>query len=102
MNVYQVFFPTIALEKKFDKVLSRIPQSKIREEIIQKVERLASNPRPADTGSFKRLNPPVEVYALTAQYRLRVGDYRILYDVDDARKVVWILALRKRNEATYR
>jgi len=36
----------------------------------------------------------------TAQYRLRIGDYRVLYDVDDERRIVWILALRKRGERT--
>lgn len=102
MNVYQVLFPTVSIEKKFDKVLSKVPQRKVREEIMRKIEQLGSDPCPVDTGSFKRLNPPVEVNMLTAQYRLRVGDYRILYDVDHARKNVWILALRKRNEGTYR
>ncbi len=98
---YQVLFPTLSAEKKFGKTLSKVFPQKIRTEIIRKIELLAQNPRPIDAGSFKRLNPPVEIDGLTAEYRLRIGDYRVLYDVDDPKKTVWILALRKRNEGTY-
>ena len=34
----------------------------------------------------------------TAEYRLRAGPYRVLYDVDDQRKKVVLLKLAKRNE----
>ena len=98
---YQVIFPTPAYEKQFEKVLLKISKFKVRDQIIRKIEALADNPRPIEAGSFKRLNPPIEIHELTAQYRLRVGDYRILYDVDDYKKTVMILALRKRNEKTY-
>ena len=37
----------------------------------------------------------------TAEYRLRVGSYRVLYDIDDQRKKVVLLKLAKRNEQTY-
>lgn len=36
-----------------------------------------------------------------AQYRLRIGPYRLLYDVDDQRKKVILLKLAKRDEHTY-
>ncbi len=32
-------------------------------------------------------------------YRLRVGSYRILYEIDDASRTVWIYAIRHRREA---
>ena len=98
---YQVFFPSVSIEKKFGQVLSQIPQKKIRQEIMRHVESLAGNPRPFEGKLFKKLKPPVALYQLTAQYRLRVGDYRILYDVDDSQRKVWILALRRRSEKTY-
>jgi mRNA-degrading endonuclease RelE of RelBE toxin-antitoxin system len=56
---------------------------------------------PSGAKPFKQLKPPVFVYQFAAQYRVRVGDYRILYDVDDKQRIVWIFALRKRNERTY-
>ncbi len=63
--------------------------------------KLQDYPRPFGQKLFKQLAPPIECYEFTAQYRLRVGDYRILYDVNDERKIVWILALRKCGETTY-
>ena len=67
--------------------------------MMKAVEALGDNPRPWGEPKIK---PPLVVYQFTAQYRLRVRDYRVLYDVDDETKTVWILALRKRNEQTYR
>jgi mRNA interferase RelE/StbE len=43
----------------------------------------------------------VTVFRYIAQHRLRVGPYRILYDLDDARKKVILLKLDKRDEHTY-
>ena len=37
----------------------------------------------------------------TAQYRLCVGPYRLLYDIDDQRKKVILHKLAKRDEQTY-
>ena len=37
----------------------------------------------------------------TAEYRLRVGPYRVLYDIDDQQKKVILLKLAKRDEQTY-
>jgi mRNA-degrading endonuclease RelE of RelBE toxin-antitoxin system len=33
---------------------------------------------------------------------MRIRNHRVLYDVEDKRKIVWILALRKRGERTYK
>jgi mRNA interferase RelE/StbE len=38
------------------------------------------------------------VSQFTAEYRLRVGACRVLYDVDDQRKKVVLLKLAKRDE----
>lgn len=37
----------------------------------------------------------------TYDYRLRVGDYRILFDVSNAIKVVSVQEVKKRDERTY-
>ena len=99
---YEVRFPGPSVEKKFSKILLKIPQSKIREEIMDVVEKLADNPRPFGEKPFKKLKPPIRFYQFTAQYRVRIGDYRVLYDIDDNKRIVWILALRKRSERTYK
>lgn len=69
---------------------------------MEAIEELADNPYPYGERPFKKLRPPVQFYQFTAQYRVRIGNYRVLYDVDDKRKTVWILALRKRGKRTYK
>lgn len=56
--------------------------------IVERIRALASDPRPS--GSRK----------LTAQmrYRIRQGDYRILYTVDDAARDVEIIKIGHRRE----
>ncbi|MFH0772221.1 MAG: type II toxin-antitoxin system RelE/ParE family toxin [Candidatus Omnitrophota bacterium] len=95
---YDVRFPTASIEKKFLKAFNAVFPKEVQEQIKGKVLSLAGSPRPYGEPKIK---PPLEVYSYTAQYRLRVGDFRVLYDVDDKRRIVWILALRKRNERTY-
>jgi len=99
---YQVRFPDHIAQKKFQKELSKIPHISLQEKIMQAVEGLEDNPRPYGGKIFKKINPPIQFYQFVAQYRLRIGDYRALYDVDDTRKIVWILALRARSEKTYK
>ena len=99
---YKVRFPSHSIEKKFDISLSRILPVNIQDRVMLEIEELANNPRPFDKKLFKQLKPPIQVYRFSAQYRLRIGDYRVLYDVDDKRKIVWILTLRKRSEKTYK
>lgn len=97
---YEVRFPSAGFEKHFESELKRLP----REEILRvraAVDGLAASPRPPGK-KFRFLSPPVHIYEYVAQYRLRVGPYRILYDVDDARRTVWLLAVRRRSEQTYR
>lgn len=65
-----------------------LPQTDIRR-IARRIQVLAENPRPS--GCKK----------LTGQdgYRVRQGDYRILYEVDDANRAVTIVKVRHRREA---
>jgi mRNA interferase RelE/StbE len=54
-----------------------------------RIRELAGNPRPRGT---ERLQGP------QGGFRLRVGDYRILYDVDDAQQIVIIARIRHRRD----
>jgi len=87
---YAVKFPASASEKNFEKKLSRISQIALREKIMDAVEKLSDNPRPYEEKPFRKLKSPIYFYQFVAQYRLRIGDYRVLYDVDDQKKIVWI------------
>lgn len=97
--MYKVKFPSLAIEKKFFKELGSVNPKALQDEILDAAFSLAKNPRPKGEPKIK---PPLEVYNYLAQYRFPIANRRILYDVDDTSKTVWLLALRKRNERTYR
>lgn len=98
---FDLRFPTVSIEKKFHAFLATLPR-KIQESILAEVAALAKNPFPYGQKNFLKLKPSVAIYRFTAQYRIRVGDFRVLYDVNVERHIVWLLAIRRRNEQTYR
>lgn len=100
MDKYSVGFPSATVEKHFFKELSKLQKPRIVQ-IKKAIESLADSPRPQGK-KFKFLRPPVSIARFIATYRLRIGDYRILYDVDDASKRVILLAIRNRSEKTYK
>ena len=99
---YQYGFSKSSLEKNFEKALRKISSPGLQDKIMQAIENLKDNPRPFGKKAFKQLKPPIVFKELTASYRLRIGDYRVLYDVDDKNKIIWLIMLRKRGERTYK
>ena len=97
---FKVLFPDISTRKKFEKKLLKISK-KMREKIMTDIENLEDNPLPGGK-KFRVLAPPVEVFEYTARYRLRISDYRVLYDVDHKKKIVWVFVLRPRGKTTYK
>ncbi len=95
----EVVFPSERVERVFQKALEKIPTD-YQSAIVQAIRSLSLNPRPQGKRT-KRLKGQVIVSEFIAEYRLRVGPYRILYDVDDQRKKVVLLKLVKRDERTY-
>ncbi|MBI5124906.1 MAG: type II toxin-antitoxin system RelE/ParE family toxin [Planctomycetes bacterium] len=79
----------IIIEKKAGKSLKELPEEIIKK-IVGTVERLKTDPRPQGSlklkGRFKN------------GYRLRMGDYRVLYTVDEKRKEVSIFKVGHRRE----
>jgi mRNA interferase RelE/StbE len=96
---YEVVFPSERVERAFQQALNKIP-SEYQATIAQAVRSLASNPRPQGKRT-KKLTGHVVTSQFTAEYRLRVGPYRLLYDIDDRGKKVILLKLVKRDEHTY-
>ena len=74
---------------RLEKELQALPLN-VAERILIKIESLASNPRPY---GCKKLSGP------TRLWRLRMGDYRIVYDIDDEERVVDISVVRHRSVA---
>jgi len=56
--------------------------------IVAKIQLLASNPRPNGR----------EKLSGAEKYRIRQGDYRILYEIDDSTKLVTIVKVGNRRE----
>jgi mRNA-degrading endonuclease RelE of RelBE toxin-antitoxin system len=97
--LYEVGFPSERAEKEFSKVLSKaVPKD--RERILEWFDKLAHDPRPPGK-NFKFLKGDIVVFRYLAKYRIREGDWRILYDIDDAHKRVLLLALRRRSHHAY-
>jgi len=66
----------------------------LAEQVKEAIERLTKEPR--GQGTIKLENAPV------AQYRHRMGNLRILFDIDDKTQTIEILDIRKRDERTYK
>ncbi len=62
----------------------------VRGRVLNAIRALAGEPRPA--GCRK-------LVGAHNRWRVRVGDYRVIYSVDDANRVVEILAVRHRSKA---
>lgn len=77
------------LKRQPEKVLRRLSRD-LRERIDHKIQDLAEDPRPE--GSKK-----LEGY--DNLYRLRVGDWRISYAIEDDRLIVLILEISPRGSA---
>ena len=82
--MYQVIF-----KRKVEKDLGRIDQQHIKK-ILEKIEVLENNPFPPN--STKLVNTD-------RTYRLRVGDYRVIYQVDEEKKEIIIFYIRHRKDA---
>lgn len=59
-----------------------------RKRVITKIQGLASDPRP----------PGTEKLSGEEKYRLRQGDYRVLYSVDDSQKILVIVKIGHRRD----
>lgn len=81
---------TLKLHRDVEKQLSRIA-NKQRERLIQTMRSFVDNPRPS--GCIK-LDDNL--------YRVREGQYRIIYAVFDEEIVVVVCKVARRTEATYR
>ena len=75
---------------RVEKEIADLPRS-VRERIFRALRQLSHNPRPI--GSRKLSGE------MRGAWRIRVGDYRIIYDVDDEAQTVIVLAALHRREA---
>lgn len=78
----------ITFEKNAKKEFDKLPLS-IAHRIIKTVRSLAENPRPAKC---------IKLHGRENQYRVRVGDYRVLYIIKDNDLIVVIIKISHRKD----
>lgn len=84
--MYEVF-----LERAAERDLTRLSASDFRR-IISHIKNLADNPRPS--GCHK-------ISGSKNDWRVRIGDYRVIYEIDAKARAVRVMRVRHRRE-TYR
>ena len=77
------------LERRAEKDLRRLA-AEVFQRVIAAIEALAHDPRPEGCKKLKGAGD---------DWRIRVGDYRVLYDIDDGNQVIRIMRIRHRREA---
>jgi mRNA interferase RelE/StbE len=80
---YQIIIP-----KPVKKQLDAIPTN-IRQRILEKIKLLANNPR---------LEGAVKLKGYINEYRLRIGDYRVRYEIKDKELIILLLRCQHRKD----
>ncbi|MDQ4105815.1 MAG: type II toxin-antitoxin system RelE/ParE family toxin [Actinomycetota bacterium] len=78
----------LLLKRKVEKNIARLPDAAY-ERIVHTVNSLVEEPRPPGCRKLRGRE----------EWRVRVGDYRIIYGIDDERRVIEILSVAHRREA---
>lgn len=82
MSLYRIDYAPAA-----DKALRRIRDARLSDPIKRAIAKLADDPRP--TGSLKLVGE-------VDQWRVRVGDWRIVYRIEDGLLVVLVVTIAPR------
>jgi mRNA interferase RelE/StbE len=79
---------TVEVKPSARKELEALPDN-VPSRVVHKIESLGDNPRPAGCKKLKGYKD---------QWRIRVGDWRVVYIVDDAAKLVSVTRIAHRRE----
>jgi mRNA interferase RelE/StbE len=78
---------TVQIKPAAEREMDRLPV-KTFDRVVLAILSLESNPRPRNCKKLRGVD----------EYRLRVGDYRILYTIEDSQRRVEIIAVGHRRE----
>ena len=81
-----------AADRDIAKLRGRIQRHSF-ERVRSAIRSLADNPRPYKVRKIE---------GAERAYRVRVGDYRVVYEIYDKERLVLIIQVARRTEATYR
>jgi len=79
---------TLLFARSARKELEKIPAS-TSERILERVTSLQQNPRPPGV---------IKLQGESRLWRLRVGDYRVIYSIDDAARTIDVSIIRHRRD----
>ncbi|WP_293144832.1 MULTISPECIES: type II toxin-antitoxin system RelE/ParE family toxin [unclassified Microcoleus] len=79
---------TIIIPKAVQKQLDALPDD-IYDRIAVKIQQLAENPRPDGV---------VKLKGYENEYRIRIGDYRVRYEIEDEELRILLLQCKHRKE----
>jgi mRNA interferase RelE/StbE len=79
---------SIEIISKAEKEFLKLPEL-VRLKIRKRILSLEDNPRPFGHKKLKE----------TEYYRIRSGDYRVLYSIDDRMKIIKVLSIAHRKDA---
>jgi mRNA interferase RelE/StbE len=80
---------TVIISRSAMRELDRLSKS-VSGRIAIRINSLAADPRPR--GSIK-------LSGTARMHRIRMGDYRVIYEIDDVRHIVDVLRIRHRSDA---
>jgi mRNA interferase RelE/StbE len=80
---YQIIIP-----KPVQKQLDKLPNS-VYTKIIKKIQLLAVNPRPEGV---------IKLKGSDNEYRIRIGDYRLRYEIKDEQLIILLLRCQHRKD----
>ncbi len=78
---------TVRIKRSAEKEMDRLPAPTF-DRVTQAILRLERDPRPPGSHKLRGMQ----------DYRLRVGQYRILYAIDDRKRVVEVIAVGHRRD----
>lgn len=80
---------SLSIKQPAARELEALGQKKDRQRVVKRINALASNPRPM--GSEKLAGE-------ASRYRVRQGDYRIVYEIDEVNASVTVVKIGDRKE----
>lgn len=79
----------VDIEQSAERDLKRLSKETVYR-IAPHIYALAKNPRPRGC---------IKIRGSTSDWRIRIGNYRVIYEIDDKAKVVRVIHVRKREKA---
>jgi mRNA interferase RelE/StbE len=87
-------------KKKLDPIYYR-SLDRIREKIAKLIDRLSDNPYPSRTGSITLSSTDFDIKKYKGhktRFRVRLGEYRLIYEIDEPDQLVLVLKLDTRGD----